>query len=196
MREGQPAGGGLRRAEQGDQRIAHHLHHHDPAGQHEQRQQEQAECGAERGRNKQQTAEGHHAEANHRPAHIAHPLHQRRTRQADKGIGGKEAELHQHRLGIVQREQALQLGDDHIVQAGDAAEDEKQANHQHPQMRGPFTRAGPVTGGVVGLGADIGLVGWQRHFISFLQPAIRWTDQPANILWPTLSRYYRQHQMW
>jgi hypothetical protein len=54
-------------------------------------------------------------------------------RQGDDEIGGEEGRLHQHRLGIAQREQVLQLGDDDVVQAGDAAEDEEQGEDEDAQ---------------------------------------------------------------
>ena len=68
-------------------------------------------------------------------AHVAHAPHQRRAGQGDDEIGGEKGGLHQHGLHMVEREQLLELGDDDVVEAGDAAEDEKQRHDENAQFR-------------------------------------------------------------
>jgi hypothetical protein len=130
--EGQPAVRGLGLAEQRDQRIGYHLDDHHPAGEHEQRQQEHAVGCSLAGGNEQQAAHHHRQQARHRAAHVADPLDQPRARDPDHRISGEEAELHQHCLRVVEREQLLQLGNDHVVETGDPAEDEEQPHHEIP----------------------------------------------------------------
>ena len=134
LREGQAAMRRVHGAQQADQRVGHHLHHGNPTRQHEQRRQKHAKGGAGRGGNEQQAAHHHRQQPHHRPAHIAQPLHHQRPGNGDGEISGKKGRLHQHRLHIVEGEQLLQLGDDHIIQAGDAAKDEEQGHHEQPQF--------------------------------------------------------------
>mgnify|MGYP000958254169 CR=1 FL=1 len=54
---------------------------------------------------------------------------------ADHQIGGEEAELHQHGLGVAEGEQLLQLWDDDIVEAGDAAKNEEKRQDKGLQPR-------------------------------------------------------------
>jgi hypothetical protein len=124
---------GLLRAEQADQWIGHHLHDHHPAGENEQRQQEQWIGRSGAGGDEQQAAQCHRQQARHRAAHIADPLDQLRAWNADHQIGGEKAELDQHRLRVIEREQLFQLGDQHIIEAGDPAEDEEQREDEGRQ---------------------------------------------------------------
>ena len=135
LREGQPAVRGAGRAEQADQRVRDDLDDHHTAGEDEQREQEDRIGRRLAGRDEQQAARHHGEQARDRAAHVADLLDQFRARYADDRIGGEEAELDQHRLGPVEREQFLQLGDDHVVERRDAAEDEKQAEYEILQAR-------------------------------------------------------------
>ena len=132
--EGQPAMHGLRRSKQADQRIGDDLDDDHAAGEDEQGQQEQAVGRGLRRRDEQQAADHHRQQPRHRAAHIADFLDQLRTGNADHEIGGEEAELDQHRLGVVEREQLLEPGNDHVIEAGDAAEDEEQRHHEIAQV--------------------------------------------------------------
>ena len=134
LREGQPAVHRFGRSEQADQWIGNHLDDDDPARQHEQREQEQAIGRSRRGRDEQQAADHHRQQARHRAAHVADLLDQLGAWDADHEIGREEAELDQHGLGVVEREQLFQLRNDDVVEAGDSAEDEKQRHHEIAQV--------------------------------------------------------------
>jgi hypothetical protein len=60
---------------------------------------------------------------------------------------------------VVEREQFLQLGDDHIVEAGDAAKGEEQAHHEQAQ----FGRIDVIVGRALGI-----CCGRRSHGLSFL----------------------------
>jgi hypothetical protein len=124
-----------RGAEQADQRVGHDLDYDYPARQHEQREQEELVSGGAAGRDKQQASGHHHQQADSRAAHVADALDQLRPGDTDHEVGGEEAELNQHRLRVVEREQFLQLGQDHVIEAGDAAEDEEQREDEVLQVR-------------------------------------------------------------
>ena len=106
---------GLRRAKQADQRIGDDLDDDDAAGEDEQGEQEQAVGRGLRRRDEQQAADHHRQQPRHRAAHVADFLDQLGAGNADHQIGGEEAELDQHRLGVIEREQLLELGNDHVV---------------------------------------------------------------------------------
>ena len=135
LRKGQAAMHRLLRPEQADQRIGDDLHHHNAARQNEQRGEEQAIGRGLAGRNEQQAAAHHGQQPDHRAAHVTHALDQLRAGNANQQVGGEEAELHQHRFGVAQCEQLLQLGQDHIVQRRDAAKDEEQRKDEIVEAR-------------------------------------------------------------
>ena len=103
------------RAEQRDQRIGHDLDDHDPAGEDEQRAQEDDISRCLAGGDEEQAADHHGQETRDRAAHIAQLLDQLCTRNADDEVGCEEAELHQHRFGPAEREELFQFRDDDIV---------------------------------------------------------------------------------
>ncbi len=131
--EGQAAVGGLRLAEHGDQRVGHHLDDGDPRRQHEQRRQEGPEQGRVRGRDEQETPQHHHHQPRRAGAHVADAGDQGGARDRDGEVGEEEGRLDQHGLGVAEGEQLLQLGDQHVVEAGDAAEDEEQGEDEAAQ---------------------------------------------------------------
>ena len=131
----QPAMRCGRLAEERYQWVGNNLHNHHAARQHEQGEQEHAIGGRLARRNKQQAACHHRQQPDDSTAHVADFLDQPCARNADNGICGKEAELHQHGLRIIEREQLFELWNDHIVQAGDPAEDEKQTHDKQLQLR-------------------------------------------------------------
>jgi len=65
----------------------------------------------------------------------SYPLDQRHAGQADHEVRGEKAELDQYRLRVAEREQLVELGDDHIVETGDAPEHEEQRHHEQTQAR-------------------------------------------------------------
>ena len=134
--EGQPAVRRIGLAQQADQRVGHDLYDHHAAGQYEQRQQEQAVHSISAGGDKQQAACHHQQQPGYRPAHVADPFHQFRARNPDQEIGGEKGELDQHGLREIEREQLFQLGDNDIVEGGDAAENEEQREHECLQAGG------------------------------------------------------------
>ena len=131
----QPAMRCCRLAEQRYQWVGNNLHNHHAARQHEQGEQEHAIGGRLARRNKQQAAGHHRQQPDDSTAHVTDFLDQPCPRNADNGISRKEAELHQHGLRIIEREQLFELWNDHIVQAGDPAENEKQTHDKQLQLR-------------------------------------------------------------
>ena len=125
----------LGRAKQRDQGIGDHLHDHHTACQHEQREQEQRISGGLRCRNEQQAACQHGEQTGHGPAHITDPLDQLRAGNADHQIRREKAELHQHGLREIEREQLFELGNDDIVERRDATEDQEQRENETLQAR-------------------------------------------------------------
>ncbi len=140
-----------RRAEQADQRIGNDLHQHHASGEDEIGKQEHREQRGLARRDEQQAARHHRQQARHRAAHIAQSLHQPRTRYPHHGIGNEETELHKARLEEAEREEFFQLGDDHIIEGGDPAEDEKQREDEGIEARRIDLRG--VCGGFVQRGA-------------------------------------------
>ncbi len=159
LRKGQAAGCSARGAQQRNQRIGHDLHHRHPAGQDEQRKQEQIERRIVRSRNEQQTPRHHRQQPERRPAHIADALDQRGPRDRDNRISAEKRGLHQHRLAVIEREQLFQLRDNDIVERGDPAEDEEQRHDEALQAGGVDM--------VIVRGQDVGVGrrGWgKRHW--------------------------------
>ena len=137
LRQGQPAGAGLLRSEQGDIGIGRHLQHGDAGGQHEQ-------C-AEEGRIQMQAGGGPEAQradaGNGQPGHDAFLVAQRGDqppgRHRHQEVRAEEGELHQHHLRIAELEAGLQVRDQDVVEAGqEAPHEEDRGQHAHRQRMG------------------------------------------------------------
>ncbi|EQB06261.1 hypothetical protein V475_06650 [Sphingobium baderi LL03] len=146
LREGQAAMRALRRSQIGDQRICGNLQYSDTARQYEERGQEHAESRAGGGGNEEQASCRHRPQPQHDAAPITEPRDERSGGQGNDCIGREKGELRQHRLRIAELEKLLELGNQDIVEAGDAAPEEEQRDDQpHPSSRHacarPATRA-------------------------------------------------------
>jgi hypothetical protein len=127
--------GGALRPQHADQRVGDDLHQHHAGREDEIGQQEHREGGGLARRDEQQAARHHRQQSGDCAAHIAQLLDQSRARDADHGVGDEEPELHQARFKKAEREQLFELGDDHIVKAGDPAEYEEQRKDEIVEAR-------------------------------------------------------------
>ena len=122
--EGQAAGGGFRPAQDGHVRIGRHLQEGHARRQKEQGQEEHGVAAGVRGGEEEQASAGHGAQpADHAPL-VAQAIDQPPGRKGDQEISREKAQLDEHGLGVVQAEDALEVGHQDVVQTGDEAEDE------------------------------------------------------------------------
>jgi hypothetical protein len=124
-----------------DQRIGRHLQDGDPRRHHEQRRQEIAIDAMRRRRREQKAARHGHQQAGHDGTHIADFFQKPGGGKGHHEIGGEKGELGQRRLGIIELEQALQLGQKRVHQHGGKAPGEEQGHHKAHQPGGDFRRA-------------------------------------------------------
>jgi len=118
-------------AEMGDQRVGSDLKHRDAACQHKQRAEEGHVKTRSRRRNEQQAPRRHQTQPEDDTACITDAADQPARRKRHHRIGGEEGELGQHRLGIGEREQPLELGDQDVVETGEPTPQEEQRHHRH-----------------------------------------------------------------
>ncbi|MCY1301919.1 hypothetical protein D9M70_515560 [compost metagenome] len=124
--QGQAARGRIRRTKHGHVRVGRNLQQRDAACQHEESTEEQRIDAKACRRDEQRAADGGDDEAEHDPPFVADALDERAGGQRDDEIGAEEAELDQHRLRVVEREDVLQMRDQNVVQARDEAPHEEQ----------------------------------------------------------------------
>jgi len=150
--QGQPHMRTLQTAEVGDQRIGRHLKQGDAARQHEQRKQKHRIQADIRRRREQQTARGHHRQTDDDRTQIADTRQQQTRRNRHHQIRQKERELRQHRLGITERKQALELGNQSVDHHRAEAPHEEQPNDHRGHADFGFHAA-----------AGLSSVGWHVH---------------------------------
>jgi AraC-like DNA-binding protein len=105
--------------------VRRHLDSGHSCGKYDQRSQEHAEaCNGCRG-NEPESPDAHDDQASdHRPL-VADDIHELAAGIAENKVGREEGELHQHRLSIGEFEDALQVGNYDVVEAGQKTHDEE-----------------------------------------------------------------------
>ena len=150
--QGQPAGAGLLRAEQGHVRIGGHLQHGDAGGQHEQRAEEGGVKVQRRGRPETQRADAGDRQPGHDALLVAQCRDHAPGRHAHQEVRAEKGELHQDRLRVVELEDRLQVRDQDVVEAGQEAPHEEDRG-EHAQ-RQPAAGVGRPGRAVIRRGAD------------------------------------------
>ncbi len=178
LRESEAAVHRCLRAEQADQRIGNHLHQDNAAGEDEQGTEEEFVSGRMASWDEQQAPGHHRQQADGRAAHVSDPLDKLRTGDANRQIGGEEAKLHQHRFGIAERKQLLQLGQDHVIERGDPAEDKEQCKHEILQARSVDGCAFRFDWIGIAAGCNVGCQG-HRLVLSFLVSCLSIAANPS-----------------
>src|SRR6185437_9935985 len=134
LRQGQPAGAGLLRPEQGHVRVGGHLQHGDAGGQHEQRAQEGGIQMQRRGGPETQCTYAGNRQAGHDAFLVTERRHQPAGRHAHQEVGAEKGELHQHHFGVVELEARLQMRNQDVVEAGqEAPHEEDRGEHAQRQ---------------------------------------------------------------
>ena len=127
-----------------DQRVGGDLQHGNSGGQHEERQEKCCIDAGGRRRHEQQATCRHRSQTEHDAGQVPDPGDQVPCRQGHEEVRREESELRQHGLGIGQREQAFELGDQDVIETRQPAPDEEQRNdRKHERGRG-LSRGIPV----------------------------------------------------
>ena len=135
LREVQPSLGGPRVAQHGDERVRPGLQESQPAGDHEQSEQEEAVM-PHHGRGPEQKCAGAvEQQAGHQPRLVAVLPHDQRRRHGQQEVPHVEGRLEQSRLEAAHLERLHELLDQDVVQVVGDTPEEEQRRHQDEGQR-------------------------------------------------------------
>ena len=131
LREVQALVGALRRAHGGDHRIGRGLEERQPAGDDEQRAEEEVVLAVLRGRVEEQRAGAEQHQPHDDRGAVAEAPHEQRRRNREHEVADEGRELHEARSEVAQQEGLAELRDQHVVEAVRHAPEREQRDHEY-----------------------------------------------------------------
>ena len=145
--EVEAAGGCLGRPDDGDVGIDGDLHDGHAGGEDDERAEEDGEEREVGGGDEAGGADGHDDEADDHGLLVAVLIDEGSAGVAEDEVGGEEGELHGEDFGVVEREDALEVRDDDVVEAGEEADhEEERGGDAHGARVGLHLRVGGEAG--------------------------------------------------